>query len=826
MPEKMSDRRKNLKRGRLGSRSSSEPSYSSSRSSSTTSSSSSSSDDETDAKDLKPIKEYMNDRKELAAQLFKSVKTEKIRMMLPQTLRRVEFNDLEELCAAELVGMSRTRIMCILNGQDMLQSSNTEDSDNSGPSLEIISDVEFVSDEEPVIKKEGAKSKNQMRARAIRALIRKEEGSTSKNAPSSNPQTSKSANEASNSNVSKEVQARQASLREQLEKIDVLIKHGDDEDVYVVINPAPTIELLSSESEAEDISKQTNGKLINGRASEGGKSIEKEKPAETSGSKVSESISQILTGRDKNVSENEDNDVGARKESGTARDAEMSKSPVSKFTKKGKSLDKDKDKVTKNMQRPQSQNLNLPMSVIENIDDQQKKSPDTVTEAELEDGEIVDNDDEVGEAPPTTSTSPSSNKKMKKMKRNAHIRLREKTKEADDEIRERSRSKTPDRRVPSPERSNSSVGTKKSSINKDDTIVIEESPERVCDSREVSQSLRDREDESRKAAAIDEKSLDIEEIIDLDNYPDDMGVVERSESDSETKEDSEVVETVPKQSDSAASNSNSSETWATRYIQQGDVRNVMKESKIQSEIRKRLRERQKQSKINSSPKTSDQNVPNPTSELELAKTIGSVEEYLALKKFSTTPDPEKTEESKSEACEESNKKTEESTADTKSAKIPAESSNIETETSLKEIDKDNESAKENNSISTNLRLCDIELPSDNKVAAEEDSTLRKFSADLLNKKNEKIPFIDSPELEKEEIVKSAGETEAHPVESESKASGKENTETLEDRSFSSASDSSDDNIIVKIDNINTSAITQTPKNQEEGVSSNDKDPDH
>lgn len=50
-------------------------------------SSSSSLDEEKDPKDLKPIKDYLNDRKEMAAQLFKSVKIEKIRMMLPQNLK-------------------------------------------------------------------------------------------------------------------------------------------------------------------------------------------------------------------------------------------------------------------------------------------------------------------------------------------------------------------------------------------------------------------------------------------------------------------------------------------------------------------------------------------------------------------------------------------------------------------------------------------------------------------------------------------------------------------------------------------------------------------
>lgn len=55
--------------------------------SSCTSSSLSSDEDEIDTRDLKPIKNYLSNRKELAQQLFKSVKPEKIRMMLPQVLK-------------------------------------------------------------------------------------------------------------------------------------------------------------------------------------------------------------------------------------------------------------------------------------------------------------------------------------------------------------------------------------------------------------------------------------------------------------------------------------------------------------------------------------------------------------------------------------------------------------------------------------------------------------------------------------------------------------------------------------------------------------------
>lgn len=51
------------------------------------SSSESSSEEETCMRDLKSIKEYMSDRRELASQLFKSVKADKIRIMLPQILK-------------------------------------------------------------------------------------------------------------------------------------------------------------------------------------------------------------------------------------------------------------------------------------------------------------------------------------------------------------------------------------------------------------------------------------------------------------------------------------------------------------------------------------------------------------------------------------------------------------------------------------------------------------------------------------------------------------------------------------------------------------------
>lgn len=44
----------------------------------------------------------------------------------------MDFGQLEKWCANELSGMSKSRILCILNGKPMLESSDTNESDDSG----------------------------------------------------------------------------------------------------------------------------------------------------------------------------------------------------------------------------------------------------------------------------------------------------------------------------------------------------------------------------------------------------------------------------------------------------------------------------------------------------------------------------------------------------------------------------------------------------------------------------------------------------------------------------------------------------------------------
>ncbi|XP_058806376.1 FK506-binding protein 5 [Phymastichus coffea] len=619
----MMDKRKKIKRSNF----SSEESDNSSISSSITSSSSS--DEETDAKDLKPIKEYLSNRKELASQLFKSVKAEKIRMMLPQILKKIEFSDLEELCANELTGMSKARIMSILNGQEMLQSSNTEDSDDSGPSLEIVSDTEWLSDDKSSIKVEGAKLKKnskklkklnskfksklnekgkngklsskvkvekvkiegknkakekpkekekegeslldllelEMRARAIKALLRKED-----ELPATSLEGLK--NQASGSGIlsNVSVQARQANLKEQLEKIDVLMKHGDDEDVYVVINPAPTIELLSSDDEKENQSKKSRDHPSPSKVAQNGERVEV---------KERTTVLNKLMNVDKNTNENPQVNI-----------------------KKGKDA-KGKEKGKHNG------NSNLPMSVIESNNDDKVESPkEPLKEEELEEGEIIDNEDDEKEQKKVLKADVESlmKEKIKKIKKNPNIRSKKSCKQSDSDSDNGIVTKE------MPEAENIEVKKKETVV---EPIEIKDSPERKASNDPGSRSRRN-SNTSSQLDVDDDKALDIEEIINLDDYPDDMDEPEKPKS----------LEPQIKQLEQSTAGSKS-ETWASRYVQQDEVQSVIRESKIQSEIRKRLRERQRQSKFNNSSKESEISTPEP---ITVLTTTGSVEEYLALKR--------------------------------------------------------------------------------------------------------------------------------------------------------------------------------------------------
>ncbi|EFN73879.1 Uncharacterized protein C9orf82-like protein [Camponotus floridanus] len=569
--------------------------------------SSSSDEEEIDTRDLKPIKNYLSNRKELARQLFKSVKPEKIRMMLPQVLKHVDLSELEEYCVNELNGMSKARILSKLNGKPMLESSDTSESDDSGPSLEIISDTEeWLTDDDTSktengkqgklkrdkvnikrkaqikkndsdkskakciknensdktnknvkIKKEDDKDKGkegdslldllelEMRARAIRALIRKEEDVI----PSTNPSEINDSQTIENNIATRHDDDKaKENCRKQLEQIiSAQQSKGEDEDVVLVIQPTPVVELLSSDSDGEvDDETRISKKLKNERAMETGKSANNLDENAKNSNKI---VGTQATGKHNNTNIVTKADLNSEI----------------------RTIMPDRNVDIKN------NTLSISISA-DNVAERRKRSKKkSHTKLQL-----------------TSSTNENTSKSKQ-------INITEQSNDVND------------------------VNTTEQLILSDEDKIMEEKNKT--------------EEEISKESKIEEERLaDLDEVIDLDDYCDVMDI----ENCDEDKSQDEII--VPSQEEHKESvsqtlpKSDSMETWASRYYQTDDVQNVIKESKIQSEIRKRLRERQRLSKLNKSPNL---NLSSQSSSTDTAVTsekipTGSVEEYLALKRTMNT----------------------------------------------------------------------------------------------------------------------------------------------------------------------------------------------
>ncbi len=86
--------------------------------------------------DLHPIGHYLDDREEMIDQVFSVIRGAKLRAMLTSTLRDLRLDELKALCLQELEGMSRRRIRAVLRGEEMEESSNTEDDDEEDKEVE------------------------------------------------------------------------------------------------------------------------------------------------------------------------------------------------------------------------------------------------------------------------------------------------------------------------------------------------------------------------------------------------------------------------------------------------------------------------------------------------------------------------------------------------------------------------------------------------------------------------------------------------------------------------------------------------------------------
>ncbi|RZF47214.1 hypothetical protein LSTR_LSTR004923 [Laodelphax striatellus] len=87
--------------------------------------------------ELHPISHYINDREEMIKQMFNVVSERQLMKMLPPELKGMSVEELQADCLIQLVGMSKKRIMAILEGRELESSSESpSESDLDGTSME------------------------------------------------------------------------------------------------------------------------------------------------------------------------------------------------------------------------------------------------------------------------------------------------------------------------------------------------------------------------------------------------------------------------------------------------------------------------------------------------------------------------------------------------------------------------------------------------------------------------------------------------------------------------------------------------------------------
>lgn len=394
-----------------------------------------------------------------------------------------------------------------------------------------------------------------MRARAIRALIRKEEDII--------PNTSKSVTDNDISNKTAATKAEQDEIKEkencrrQLERIiSAQQNSAEDEDVVLVVQPTPTIELLSSDSEGEPHSGvRVNKKLQNERVIENEDNINH---IENRDLNNVHNINSIENSKEDNIIKSS---IEIHQEINSTQ-----KNEVLKRIHSNNALHKDNQSKSSSKRRKTKKKSHI-----------KEQSKDITFEVNAQ-------------------TNVSQNVIDIKNNDCSNLKLNEKINEKEE----------------------NNIKHDNSSPNKQNSI----------ETLEI----------SSKVVLDEEKSIDLDEIIDLDNYCDDMDDIENNEND----KNNQIVENKqsnPQMVENSSQKSNATETWASRYYQTDDVQSVIKESKIQSEIRKRLRERQRLSKLNTSPKNPPSSPPTieaTNNKVTEKHPMGSVDEYLALKHTAAT----------------------------------------------------------------------------------------------------------------------------------------------------------------------------------------------
>lgn len=376
------------------------------------------------------------------------------------------------------------------------------------------------SDKDVKIKKEEDKEKRkegdslldllelEMRARAIRALIRKEEDII----PSTNlPQTNNSQIMENNIQTLQDDAKAKENCRKQLERIISAqqVNKGEDEDVVLVVQPTPVVELSSEEEEEEAGGSRVNQKLENERVTKTGRFNSNENVKNSSKISLQESKEER---RLQEIVETHNNTYTITKIDS------MNRSEV-------RTIMPERNVDIKN------NTLSISISADHVAEKRKRSKKKSYSKSQL----ILSSNEDI---------------------------LKRIDAEATDQM--------------------SSI--KNENINEQSRISCSEN---IVEKENKTENKTAKEDRNEE-----ERSTDLDEIIDLDDYCDVVMGIENCDED-KSQDKIIVPEEKNKESVPQTIQSNSTETWASRYYQTDDVQNVIKESKIQSEIRKRLRERQR-----------------------------------------------------------------------------------------------------------------------------------------------------------------------------------------------------------------------------------------
>lgn len=86
------------------------------------------------ALDIKPLTEYVDDRKELNNELFKIMGRKQMKKLLPKSIKKMDVEELKSRCLDQLEGISKRRLLKLIDGREMSSSSSESERENDSRS--------------------------------------------------------------------------------------------------------------------------------------------------------------------------------------------------------------------------------------------------------------------------------------------------------------------------------------------------------------------------------------------------------------------------------------------------------------------------------------------------------------------------------------------------------------------------------------------------------------------------------------------------------------------------------------------------------------------